>query len=336
MNPWSFLGALAAVRVFRFGVEAALAAHYGSGILRWMKTPTFQMVVGVFIALAVIGTIVSAIALYAQLAHGTRRTRSGSAGVAATPPYGSQQRGVLDEAHARAPSAAPWSRARRPGARSPVLGLARLRPPPTVSTAGSAIVASLAIAICAARRSVSDPSERERRRDQQFVDLPVGQREQRAVRSDDAEAARAICADRGVHLSRSVSRVEPAASRRASPCITSSLGARPSGSEISSTTLSASAFGICSRSSGITTWSPAMTMRSSPSRVTIFSSVVDDVLDVLQVIVLDVPLVARLRPAALRRPVRLHALRSARLDATLPSRRPRRSACASVSASTAA
>ncbi|MEO6238237.1 MAG: VTT domain-containing protein [Vicinamibacterales bacterium] len=63
MNPWSFLGALAAVRAFRFGLESALAAHYGSGILRWMKTPTFQMVVGVFIALAVIGTIVSAVLL---------------------------------------------------------------------------------------------------------------------------------------------------------------------------------------------------------------------------------------------------------------------------------
>ena len=61
MNPWSFFGALAAVRAFRFGLEAALASHYGSGILRWMKTPTFQTVVGVFIVLAVIGTIVSAV-----------------------------------------------------------------------------------------------------------------------------------------------------------------------------------------------------------------------------------------------------------------------------------
>jgi membrane protein YqaA with SNARE-associated domain len=60
MNPWSFFGALAAMRVFRFGVEAALAARYGSGILRWMNTPSFHMVVGVFIALAVIGTVVSA------------------------------------------------------------------------------------------------------------------------------------------------------------------------------------------------------------------------------------------------------------------------------------
>ena len=63
MNPWSFLSALAAARALRFGVEAALASHYGSQILRWMKTPTFKTIIGVFIALAVIGTIVSAIAL---------------------------------------------------------------------------------------------------------------------------------------------------------------------------------------------------------------------------------------------------------------------------------
>jgi hypothetical protein len=64
MNPWSFFGALAGARALRFGVEAALASYYGSGILRWMKTPTFQMIVGVFIALAVIGTIVSAVVVY--------------------------------------------------------------------------------------------------------------------------------------------------------------------------------------------------------------------------------------------------------------------------------
>jgi len=61
MNPWSFFSALAAVRAFRFGVEGALAYRYGSQIVRWMKTPMFQAVVGVFIALAVIGTIVSAV-----------------------------------------------------------------------------------------------------------------------------------------------------------------------------------------------------------------------------------------------------------------------------------
>lgn len=64
MNPWSFFGALAGARVLRFGIEAALASYYGSGLLRWMKTPAFQAVVGVLIALAVIGTIVSAVVIW--------------------------------------------------------------------------------------------------------------------------------------------------------------------------------------------------------------------------------------------------------------------------------
>ena len=64
MNPWSFFGALAGVRALRFGVEAALASQHGRGILAWMRTPTFQMVVGVFIALAVVGTIVSGVLLF--------------------------------------------------------------------------------------------------------------------------------------------------------------------------------------------------------------------------------------------------------------------------------
>ena len=73
MNPWSFFGALAAARAFRFGLEAALASQYGSGILRWMKTPAFQMVVGVFIALAVIGTLVSAVLVSPELETAVRR-----------------------------------------------------------------------------------------------------------------------------------------------------------------------------------------------------------------------------------------------------------------------
>ena len=64
MNRWSFLAALAGARAFRFAIEAALASYYGSGILRWMKTPAFQMTVGVFIALAVMGTIVSAVLVF--------------------------------------------------------------------------------------------------------------------------------------------------------------------------------------------------------------------------------------------------------------------------------
>lgn len=69
MNAGSFFGALTLARLFRFGVEGLLAHRYGTGIVRWMKTPTFQTVVGVFIALAVIGTVISAVVLV----RGSRR-----------------------------------------------------------------------------------------------------------------------------------------------------------------------------------------------------------------------------------------------------------------------
>jgi membrane protein YqaA with SNARE-associated domain len=72
MNAYGVLSALSGVRVARFGVEAALASHYGGQILRWMKTPMFKGVIGVFIGLALIGTIVSAIAL----ARSTRKNRA--------------------------------------------------------------------------------------------------------------------------------------------------------------------------------------------------------------------------------------------------------------------
>jgi membrane protein YqaA with SNARE-associated domain len=63
MNAWSFFTWLAGVRLVRFGAEAALASRYGSQILRWTKTPIFETVVGVLIALAIVGTIVSAVAV---------------------------------------------------------------------------------------------------------------------------------------------------------------------------------------------------------------------------------------------------------------------------------
>lgn len=74
MRVWAFFPALAAVRVLRFGAEAALASYYGSQILRWMKTPTFKTFVGALIVLALVGTVISAIALV----RGSK-SRSGSA-----------------------------------------------------------------------------------------------------------------------------------------------------------------------------------------------------------------------------------------------------------------
>ena len=64
LNPWTLLSTLAGVRLLRFMVEAALAARYGNGIIAWMKSPTFTLVVIALAVLAVGGTIVSAVAVY--------------------------------------------------------------------------------------------------------------------------------------------------------------------------------------------------------------------------------------------------------------------------------
>ncbi len=71
-NAWSFFLMLAAVRLARFGVESALAARYGRRVLLMMESRTFMAIIGVMIALAVIGTLVSAVAVY----RGTKSRRS--------------------------------------------------------------------------------------------------------------------------------------------------------------------------------------------------------------------------------------------------------------------
>jgi membrane protein YqaA with SNARE-associated domain len=71
-NAWIFFMTLAGVRLVRFGVESALAANYGRRVLAIMESRTFTVIVGVMIALAVIGTVVSAVAVY----RGTRARRA--------------------------------------------------------------------------------------------------------------------------------------------------------------------------------------------------------------------------------------------------------------------
>ena len=63
-RAWTFLTTLAAVRLVRFLGEAGLAGIYGRRILVWMKSTTFEVIIGALIALAVIGTIVSGVAVY--------------------------------------------------------------------------------------------------------------------------------------------------------------------------------------------------------------------------------------------------------------------------------
>jgi membrane protein YqaA with SNARE-associated domain len=70
-NAWHFFLTLAGVRLIRFGAEAGLAARYGRQLLKWMESDIFTFVVGSLAVLAVVGTIVSAIAV----ARSTRRPK---------------------------------------------------------------------------------------------------------------------------------------------------------------------------------------------------------------------------------------------------------------------
>ena len=66
-NPWVFLGTLAGVRLARFGIEAALGAYYGGGVIRWMQSTTFTIVVIALAVLALAGTLISAVAIYRSI-----------------------------------------------------------------------------------------------------------------------------------------------------------------------------------------------------------------------------------------------------------------------------
>ena len=52
--------ALAIARLVRFGLEAALAVKYGNALVYWMGSDTFKVAIGVFIAIAIVGTAASA------------------------------------------------------------------------------------------------------------------------------------------------------------------------------------------------------------------------------------------------------------------------------------
>ena len=64
VNAWTFFVTLAGVRALRFTAESGLAAHYGRGILGWMQSTAFTVTIGVMTGIAIIGTIVSAVAVY--------------------------------------------------------------------------------------------------------------------------------------------------------------------------------------------------------------------------------------------------------------------------------
>lgn len=79
LNPWTFLSTLAGVRLTRFMIEAGLAARYGDGILAWMESTTFTIVVVTLAVLAIGGTIVSAIAVFRSVRREKREGRRSQA-----------------------------------------------------------------------------------------------------------------------------------------------------------------------------------------------------------------------------------------------------------------
>jgi membrane protein YqaA with SNARE-associated domain len=66
----SFFLTLAAARLLRFAIESYLARIYGRGILAWMKTDTFVMVVAALALIAIVGTTISVVT---ALRHRGRR-----------------------------------------------------------------------------------------------------------------------------------------------------------------------------------------------------------------------------------------------------------------------
>lgn len=63
-NRWIFFSTFAAMRLIRFGSEAALARIYGRGVLRLLESDAFQRVIVGFMVIAVVGTLLSAIMLW--------------------------------------------------------------------------------------------------------------------------------------------------------------------------------------------------------------------------------------------------------------------------------
>jgi membrane protein YqaA with SNARE-associated domain len=64
VNRLRFFATFGAVRLLRFGAEAALARVYGRGVLAVLRSEPFQIVVIGFVVIALLGTIASAVLLW--------------------------------------------------------------------------------------------------------------------------------------------------------------------------------------------------------------------------------------------------------------------------------
>lgn len=69
VSAWRFFATFGAVRLLRFGAEAALASMYGSGVLAVLQSDAFRRVIVGFVLVAIAGTIASAVLLWRRT-HG--------------------------------------------------------------------------------------------------------------------------------------------------------------------------------------------------------------------------------------------------------------------------
>ena len=75
VDKWRFFATFGTIRLLRFGIEAVLARVYGRGVLRVLQSDTFQNVVIAFVAIALLGTLVSGVLLW-RSTHEKKRLRT--------------------------------------------------------------------------------------------------------------------------------------------------------------------------------------------------------------------------------------------------------------------
>jgi membrane protein YqaA with SNARE-associated domain len=68
-----FFVTLIVCRIFRFGIEAALAARYGKGVLSWLESDLFHDIVSFFIIVAIALTVLSIVKLIQSTKTSGRR-----------------------------------------------------------------------------------------------------------------------------------------------------------------------------------------------------------------------------------------------------------------------
>ena len=74
VNASTFFVTLTVCRILRFGIEAALAATYGDGVLSWLDSDLFQDIAGFLIVVAVVLTALSIVNLIRSTRTSGRRS----------------------------------------------------------------------------------------------------------------------------------------------------------------------------------------------------------------------------------------------------------------------